>query len=215
VSHPAVGVLGGTFNPVHVGHLRGALDCRDMLGLSAIRLIPAALPPLKATPGVSAAHRAKMLDLAIIGTEGLSVDRRELDREGLSYTVDTLRELRQELGAEVAIVFIMGADSLQRLNRWHEWRVLLEFTNIAVLARPPGDLQLPPELQSWLEEHEVPPSQLLRQTEGAVSRLVQPGLDVSSSAIRLGIEGGRNVRYLLPDRVLEYITEQGLYRSIK
>jgi nicotinate-nucleotide adenylyltransferase len=81
-----------------------------------------------------------MLDLAIVGTEGLSVDRRELDREGLSYTVDTLRELRQELGAEVAIVFIMGADSLQRLNRWHEWRVLLEFTNIAVLARPPGDL---------------------------------------------------------------------------
>jgi nicotinate-nucleotide adenylyltransferase len=186
-----------------------------MLGLSAIRLLPAALPPLKATPGVSAAHRAKMLDLAIVGTEGLSVDRRELDREGLSYTVDTLRELRQELGAEVAIVFIMGADSLQRLNRWHEWRVLLEFTNIAVLARPPGDLQLPPELQSWLEEHEVPASQLLRQTQGAVSRLVQPGLDVSSSAIRLGIEGDRNVRYLLPDRVLEYITEQGLYRSIK
>ena len=138
MSHPAVGVLGGTFNPVHVGHLRGALDCRDMLGLSAIRLIPAALPPLKATPGVSAAHRANMLDLAIIGTEGLSVDRRELDREGLSYTVDTLRELRQELGAEVAIVFIMGADSLQRLNRWHEWRVLLEFKYCRFSSAPWG-----------------------------------------------------------------------------
>ncbi|MDG1065983.1 MAG: nicotinate-nucleotide adenylyltransferase [Luminiphilus sp.] len=215
MTHPAVGVLGGTFNPVHVGHLRGALDCRDMLGLSTIRLMPAALPPLKATPGVSAAHRATMLDLAVAGTEGLSVDRRELDREGLSYTVASLRELRQELGADVAIVFIMGADSLQRLNRWHDWRILLEFASIAVLSRPPGDLQLPLELQRWLEEHEVPPSQLLKQTRGAVSRLVQPGLDVSSSALRLGIEGGRNVRYLLPDPVLEYINEQGLYRSIK
>ena len=79
MNHPAVGVLGGTFNPVHVGHLRGALDCRDMLGLSTVRLMPASLPPLKATPGVSATHRAKMLDLAVEGTEGLSVDRRELD----------------------------------------------------------------------------------------------------------------------------------------
>jgi nicotinate-nucleotide adenylyltransferase len=215
VNHPAVGVLGGTFNPVHVGHLRGALDCRDMLGLSTVRLMPASLPPLKATPGVSATHRAKMLDLAVEGTEGLSVDRRELDREGLSYTVDTLRELRRELGVDVAIVFIMGADSLQRLNRWHDWLALLDFANIAVLSRPPGDLQLPGELQSWLAEHEVPPSQLLRQTQGAVSRLVQPGLDVSSSALRLGIAGGRNVSYLLPEGVLEYINEQGLYRSMK
>ena len=213
--HPPVGVLDGTFNPVHMGHLRGALDCRDMLGLSSIRLMPAFLPPLKETPGVSAAHRARMLDLAIEDIDGLTVDRRELDREGLSFTVDTLRELREELGPEAVIVFIMGADSLPRLNRWHDWRVLLELTNIAVLSRPSVDLQLPPELQGWWEEHEIPPAQLLKQAKGRVAKLVQPQLDISSSALRLAIEGGRNVRYLLPDRVLEYINGHGLYRSTK
>ena len=213
MSRLAIGILGGTFNPVHVGHLRGALDCRDLLGLDSIRLMPARLPPLKATPGVSAAHRARMLDLAVEGMEGLTVDRRELDREGLSFTVDTLREVRQELGPEVVVVFIMGADSLQRLNRWQDWELLLEHANIAVLSRPPGDLQLPPELQGWLEEYEVPASQLLNQTKGAVTRLLQPALDISSSALRLAVDGGRNVRYLLPDRVLEYINANGLYRS--
>ncbi|WP_435217798.1 nicotinate-nucleotide adenylyltransferase [Luminiphilus sp. nBUS_07] len=215
MSRPAIGILGGTFNPVHVGHLRGALDCRDLLGLDSIRLMPARLPPLKATPGVSAAQRARMLDLAVEGMEGLTVDRRELDREGLSFTVDTLRELRQELGPEVVVVFIMGADSLQRLNRWQDWELLLDHANIAVLSRSPGDLQLPPELQGWLKEHEVPPSQLLNQAEGAVTRLLQPALDISSSALRLAVAGGRNVRYLLPDRVLEYINDHGLYRSAK
>jgi len=212
VIHPNVGVLGGTFNPVHLGHLRGALDCLDLLGLSSIRLMPASLPPLKATPGVSAAHRARMLDLAVEGIEGLSVDRRELDREGLSFTVDTLSELRQELGAEVVIVFIMGDDAFEQLNRWHNWGALLELANIAVLARPPGNLKLAPELQHWLNQHEVPPTQLLLQTKGAVARVVQPELDISSSALRLAIEAGRNVRYLLPDPVLEYINAQGLYR---
>ena len=215
MSRPAIGILGGTFNPVHVGHLRGALDCRDLLGLDSIRLMPARLPPLKATPGVSAAQRARMLDLAVEGMEGLTVDRRELDREGLSFTVDTLREFRQELGPEVVVVFIMGADSLQRLNRWQDWELLLDHANIAVLSRSPGDLQLPPELQGWLKEHEVPPSQLLNQAEGAVTRLLQPALDISSSALRLAVAGGRNVRYLLPDRVLEYINDHGLYRSAK
>ena len=215
MSRPAIGILGGTFNPVHVGHLRGALDCRDLLGLDSIRLMPARLPPLKATPGVSAAQRARMLDLAVEGMEGLTVDRRELDREGLSFTVDTLRELRQELGPEVVVVFIMGADSLQRLNRWQDWELLLDHANIAVLSRSPGDLQLPPELQGWLKEHEVPPSQLLNQAEGGVTRLLQPALDISSSALRLAVAGGRNVRYLLPDRVLEYINDHGLYRSAK
>ena len=210
--HPNVGVLGGTFNPVHLGHLRGALDCLDLLGLSSIRLMPASLPPLKATPGVSAAHRARMLDLAVEGIEGLSVDRRELDREGLSFTVDTLSELRQELGAEVVIVFIMGDDAFEQLNRWHNWGALLELANIAVLARPPGNLKLALELQHWLNQHEVPPTQLLLQTKGAVARVVQPELDISSSALRLAIEAGRNVRYLLPDPVLEYINAQGLYR---
>ncbi len=213
--HPPVGVLGGTFNPVHAGHLRGALDCREMLGLTSIRLMPAFLPPLKETPGVSAAHRACMLDLAIEDIDGLTVDRRELAREGLSFTVDTLRELREELGPEAVIVFIMGADSLQRLNRWHDWRLLLKLTNIAVLSRPAADLQLPPELQCWLEEHEVPPAQLLGQAKGRVSRLVQPELDISSSSLRLAIEAGRDVRYLLPDRVLEYINAHGLYRCAK
>lgn len=211
----ALGVLGGTFNPVHVGHLRGALDCRDRLGLDAVRLIPASLPPLKATPGVDAEHRSRMLELAVEGIAGLEVDRRELRRPGLSYTVDTLRELRAELGPERPLVFIMGEDALGNLHRWNEWRDLLQFANIAVLARPFPIQTLDPEVRLWIDGHMVTPARLVEQPAGCMSRLQQPAIDVSSTGLREALETGADARFLLPDAVLEYIEHHGLYRPSK
>ena len=211
----ALGVLGGTFNPVHVGHLRGALDCRDRLGLDAVRMLPASMPPLKATPGVDAEHRSRMLELAVEGIAGLEVDRRELRRPGLSYTVDTLRELRAELGPERPLVFIMGEDALVNLHRWHEWRDLLHFAHIAVLARPFPSQPLDPEVRVWIDSHQVNPARLVEQPSGCLTRLQQPAIDVSSTGLRRALETGADARFLLPDAVLEYIERHGLYRPSK
>lgn len=211
----AVGVLGGTFNPVHVGHLRAAIECRDLLGLDTISLLPASLPPLKAIPGVDAEHRARMLDLAVAGIAGLEVDRRELEREGPSYTIDTLSELRAELGPERPMVFIMGADALANLHLWHSWQDLLNVAHIAVLARPLRALQAGPGVESWLHKHRVEPAQLTTRPFGCLAQLEQPTFDVSSTRLRQALQTGANVRFLLPEPVLEYIDSHGLYRSSK
>ena len=211
----AVGILGGTFNPVHVGHLRGAIDSRDLLGLDKVLLLPAAQPPLKATPGVNAGHRAAMLDLAIAGITGLAVDRRELSRAGPSYTIETLQELRAELGPDIPLVFIMGADGLQKLHLWHRWQDLLGLANIALMTRPLPALQVSQEVQTWLAAHEVLPEDLLTQAAGHFTRLAQTAFDISSTELRHALHTGANVRFLLPDPVLEYINDHGLYRSSK
>lgn len=213
MSSAALGIFGGTFDPIHVGHLRGAIDCRDLLGLEQVHFLPAALPPLKATPGVSAEHRAAMVEIAIADLPGFSVDRREIDRPGMSYSIDTVREIRREAGASKPLVFIMGLDSLRTLHRWRDWQDLLAEVNIAVLKRPGYTASLDPEVSRWLEAHSVPATQLLQHPKGNVAILEQPGLEVSSTAVRAAMGRGRTPRFLLPEPVLEYIALHGLYRS--
>lgn len=212
MSSAALGIFGGTFDPIHVGHLRGAIDCRELLDLEQVQFLPAALPPLKATPGVSAEHRAAMVEIAIADLPGFSVDRREIDRPGVSYTIDTVREIRREAGAAKPLVFIMGLDSLRTLHRWRNWQDLLTVVNIAVLKRPGYTASVDPEVSRWLEAHSVSATQLLHHPEGSVAILEQPGLEVSSTAVRAAMGVGRMPRFLLPEPVLEYIAHHGLYR---
>lgn len=207
----ALGILGGTFNPVHIGHLRGAIDCRELLGLNRVDLLPAAEPPLKALPEVSAAHRRAMLDLAVVGLDGLGVDPRELHREGPSYTVDTLSEVRGELGAAVPLVFIIGADSLASLHRWSRWQELTELANIAVLRRPNATAAVDTRVQTWWQAREVATKQLTQKPSGAVAWVDQPQFDVASTDLRQRIATHSCVRFLLPDAVIEYIDRHGLY----
>lgn len=211
LSPGAIGILGGTFNPVHIGHLRGALDARRLLGLAVVRLVPAALPPLKARPSVPAEHRLGMLERAVADVDGLEVDPRELVREGPSYTVDTLRGLRGECG-QTPLVFIMGADALAGLPHWSRWEQLLELTNIAVLRRPGAPADPPPGLEGWWSEHATQPAQLTARPAGAVAWLDQDPIDVSSTRLRALLAAGDSVRFLLPDAVIEYIDRHGLYR---
>jgi len=209
----AIGILGGTFNPVHIGHLRGAIGALEQLKLREVRLLPASEPPLKAVPMVSAEHRAAMLELAIAGVSGVSVDRRELNRRGPSYTVDSLAALRGELGPDCPIIFIVGADSLTTLHRWHAWSSLFEWANMAVMARPdnPGSA-IDPEVATLIRARTVACEDLLSYPSGALSYLSEPPPSVSSTHLRQALACGKNVQFLLPPAVIEYIKQHDLYQ---
>ena len=205
-----LGFLGGAFDPVHIGHLRGAMAARDALDLERVDLIPAAQSPLKDQATVDAAHRVAMLELAVADLQGIAVDARELGRPGPSYTVDTLEGLRHEYGAERSLVWIMGADILATLPRWSRWRALLDFGHVVVIGRPDAEPH-PSEVSDWLREHKVDKASLVSRPGGGVFTLAQPLLGISSSDIRTMIAEGRDPRFLLPDGVMEYISNHALF----
>ena len=205
-----LGFLGGAFDPVHIGHLRGAMAVRDSLNLERVDLIPAAQSPLKNQATVDAVHRLAMLELAVADLHGIAADCRELDRPGPSYTVDTLEGLRHEYGAERTLVWIIGADILATLPQWSRWRQLLDFAHLVVMGRPDAEPH-PSEVSAWLEEHKVNKAGLLSRPGGGVFTLAQPLLDISSSDIRAMLAAGLDPRFLLPDAVMEYISDHALF----
>ena len=133
---PLVGVFGGTFNPVHYGHLRSALELVERLGLEQLRLMPSAQPPHRQAPACSAEHRAAMVALAVEGEPRLACDMRELQRPGESYTIDSLIELRGELGTRIGLCMVLGCDAVLGITQWRRWQELLDWAHIVVIARP-------------------------------------------------------------------------------
>jgi nicotinate-nucleotide adenylyltransferase len=206
------GILGGTFNPVHYGHLRSALELREALGLAEVRLMPAAQPPHREAPDCCASLRADLVSLAVAGEPGLSCDRRELQREGPSYTVDSLQELRAELGPDASVCLIVGADALAALDSWHRWRELTDLAHIVVLARPGWEVPQAGRVAQWLRQHLVEAASDLRESAagGVILQRLRP-LAISSTEIRELVGSGRSPRYLLPDAVWERIKSAGLY----
>lgn len=197
-----IGILGGTFDPPHIGHLWLATLAADGLGLSRVLLMPAARPPHKgSTPVSNAADRVLMTRLAIAGDPLLDLSLIEMERPGPSYTVDSLLELHASLGGEAGLVLIMAADSLAEIDTWREPDRLLELAEWAVGARPGTEL---------------PDRGALRERFGAnesrIHLLDGPALDVSSSQIRRRVAAGRSIRYLVPAAVAELIADRGLYR---
>lgn len=204
---------GGTFDPVHNGHLAVARSARDALG-TTIRLMPAADPPHRAAPGASASQRASMLDLAVAGEHGLEVDRREVDRGARSYTVDTLRQVRQQLGPHAPVALLLGADSLLGLASWKEWQNLFALTHFVVAERIGNSIEarMPPELQAFTKGRWVATTGQLRATPaGRLLRLRQPLHPESASEIRARIASGRLWRPLVPPAVAGYIDRHQLY----
>jgi nicotinate (nicotinamide) nucleotide adenylyltransferase len=209
---------GGTFDPVHLGHLAIARAARDALRCD-VRLVPAADPPHRAPPGADAAHRARMLDLALAGEDGLRVDLRELRRAALrpdapSYTVDTLRELRAEYGEAAPLALLVGADSLLGLPTWREWRTLFRLAHFVVAGRPgcPLDGPLPPELEQALRGRWTgDPRELRAAPAGLVYRLGQPLHPGSATEVRRSIAAGEPWEALVPPAVAAYIRREGLY----
>lgn len=212
-----LGILGGTFDPVHHGHLRLAEEAADACGLERVLLIPAALPNLRDAPSTSAAHRLEMVRLAARGNARLSVDGRELNRSGMSYTVDTLLELRGELGDESPVCLILGADAFLRLPRWSRWLRLFDLCHVVVATRPGYDLEgslagVPELVQQW-RARSAEPMALSRRPAGGIARVVIPLLEISATELRSRFSRGSSARYLLPDAVVDYIAAHRLYGS--
>ena len=209
----AVGILGGTFNPVHYGHLRSALELVERLQLTQLRLLPCAVPPHREAPACSAEHRAAMVELAVAGEGRLACDQRELQRPGKSYSIDTLMELRRELGAGRSLCMVMGCDAVLGITGWHRWQELLDWAHIVVIARPGWHLPTAGVVAEWLEEHRLPGPQALRcQPAGGVVVEELRQLAISSTEIRDLLGAGQSARYLLPEPVLDYIQKYNLYR---
>lgn len=207
----AVGVFGGTFNPIHFGHLRSALELLESLSLSELRFMPAAVPPHRASPAVSAGDRAAMVERAIAGESRFSCDRRELERDGPSYTVKSLEELRDELGGERSICLIMGCDALLGLPQWHRWEELLNLAHLVIMARPGWVFPDEGVVAKLLDEHGGSSDELLSAPAGKIVTQTLRPQDISATNIRALLQSGLSARYLLPESVLAYIAERGLY----
>jgi nicotinate-nucleotide adenylyltransferase len=214
----AVGVFGGTFDPIHYGHLRLAEELADRLALAQVRIIPARVPPHRATPKVTSEHRLEMARLACADNPRFQVDERECRRQGASYTVDTLLELRGELGSAAPLALLMGVDAYLALATWSRWEQLFELAHLVIAHRPGFELdtgELPPALADQTSTRLCRDPSLLRLTPaGAVLTVDIPPLDISGTAIRAALREGRSARYLLPDSVLDYIGQNLLYKEL-
>ncbi len=209
-----VGFFGGTFNPIHYGHLRSALELRETLGLAEVRMVPAAQPPHREAPACPATLRAQLVALAVADEPGLCCDLRELEREGPSYTVDSLRDLRSELGGQTSLCLILGADAVVGLDGWHNWHDLIEYAHIVVIARPGWQLPEAGQVADWLQQHLTDTAETLQHNPcGSVILQQLRPLAISSTEIRQLVGAGRSPRYLVPDAVWERIRELDLYRD--
>lgn len=208
---PAIGLFGGTFDPVHYGHLRAALETKEQLGLDDFRLLPAGTPALRTSTFASAEHRLAMLQLAVADYSGFNVDDREIWRSGKSYMIDTLLEIREESGS-APLMLVIGQDAANELDSWHRWRSIFSLAHLVVMQRPESVTGWRSELRQTIENRLVNSVAPLRERPaGCVLPLTVTQLAISSTGIRASLSRGRSPRYLLPDAVLEYIERNELY----
>ncbi|MCO7522168.1 MULTISPECIES: nicotinate-nucleotide adenylyltransferase [unclassified Pseudomonas] len=208
-----VGILGGTFDPVHIGHLRSALEVAEFMRLDELRLLPNARPPHRDTPQVSAQDRLAMVRGAVAGVGCLSVDDRELARDKPSYTIDTLESLRAELNTHDQLFLVLGWDAFCGLPSWHRWEELLQHCHILVLQRPDADVEPPDALRNLLAARSQSDPTAMSGPAGHISFVWQTPLAVSATQIRQLLASGKSVRFLVPDAVLAYIEAHDLYRA--
>ena len=212
-----VALLGGSFDPVHHGHVALATLFAKLLNPDQLRVIPAGNPWQKTGLNTSAADRIAMLELAF-GEAGLKVafDLQEVERTTPTYTIDTLRNVRAELGPDASIVFLMGADQLQQLDSWRDWRRLFDYAHIGVGARPGFDLAdaaLPAAVAEELEKRRSSIEQLRSAPSGKVYLAEALAVDISATQIRTALQRGEKPNSLISPVVLDYIQQHNLYKS--
>ena len=208
--HP-LAILGGTFDPIHHGHLRVAWEAAEALD-AELRMVPAAVPPHRPQPVADAAQRMAMLEAALAGQDRLHADDRELRRGGASYTIDTLAELRAEIGPQRPLVLLVGADAFAGLSTWHRWREIFDHAHVGVLTRPGHGGVFEAELAAeWFTRRVADAGALREAPAGRILPIEVTPLDVSASAIRALLAEGRSPRYLVPDAALAIIEREGIY----
>jgi nicotinate-nucleotide adenylyltransferase len=213
----AIGILGGTFDPIHFGHLRLAQEVAEALSLTQIRFIPGGTPPHRAVPQTPVADRVAMVKLAIEGNPLFALDEREARRSGNSYTFDTLNELRAELGAACPLLLIMGADAFLGFTSWHRWQEIFGLAHIAVAHRP-GSVwgEMPAALAREFAQRRGSDQQAVhRAAAGAIVEVPITALDISATRVREQLRSRQSARYLLPASVLDYINDKQLFLKDK
>jgi nicotinate-nucleotide adenylyltransferase len=203
-----IGIFGGTFDPIHYGHLRSALEMKETFDLTEVRFIPSATPPHRNQPTASAEQRLQMVALAIQDQDHFIGDARELNRHGFSYMVDTLDSLRQDFPTQPLLLFI-GTDAFNQLSSWYQWQRLSDFAHVVVMTRPNIDSQ--PLDDFFTERYTTDKAELTTTLAGKLYFHAVTQLDISATAIRQLIAQQRDPRFLLPDAVIDYITQQQLY----
>ena len=204
-------LFGGTFDPVHYAHLRCAEQARRMLGLDKVYLLPAGDPPHKKTPFTTAAQRLEMLRLALAEFPTLGIDDREVRRDGPSFMVDTLGELRAE-HPQRPLLLLLGQDSLNKLHVWYQWRRLFELAHIVTFPRPHAEPDYAPELAREIGRRRTVPQSVVSGPAGGFLHLNLELIDISATAIQAMLRQGASPRGMSPDSVLAYIDNNGLYR---
>ena len=205
----SIGILGGSFDPVHRAHIQVALTALESLSLDEVRLMPAQQSPTRSAPQASAQHRLAMLDLVAGQYEFLSVDDRELRRAAPSYSVDSLQELRNEFPDD-RLFFIVGADAFNGLLAWHQWKKIFELAHLVVVARPGEQIIADGELAKILAEKAC--QEKPQTLAGAIITGLNCDLPISSTAVRKALATATAVDSLLEESVSHYIQENRLYQ---
>ncbi len=212
--HQTIGIFGGTFDPIHFGHLRAILEVTEQLHLNETRLIPCKNPPHRIPPLATGEHRLNMLKIAIKHSP-LSIDEQEMQRTGPSYSVDTLRKLKKEHPND-SLCMIIGVDAFLGLPSWHKWEELIQLANIVVMYRAGWDISETGTINTLLKKHVLNPQENIADFKcGKILQHKITSLNISASTIRTLIQEGHSPQFLLPDEVWEYIQEHGLYGYTK
>lgn len=213
-SEPPVGILGGTFDPIHNAHLRLAQEAQHQFGLETVMFVPAGRPWHRAPPLASAEHRLAMVRLAVADHAGFMVDDTEVRTEAPGYTVDTLERLRRQFGPARPLVLLLGADAFLGLPSWHRWQQLFELAHVGVATRPGHDLvptAMPAPLAQAYQQRLADADALPDRPVGAIAPFILSAGTVSSTAVRTQRGTGSDIRDLLPDCVVDYIDLHHLY----
>jgi nicotinate-nucleotide adenylyltransferase len=212
-----IGIFGGTFDPIHYGHLRLAQEILESAKLGEVRFVPSGTPPHRGRPGAAPHDRLEMVKLATAGNDRFVVDDRETRRQGAGYTFDTLSELRQQVGTSRSMALLLGADAFLDLATWHRWRELFALAHIIVAYRPgyPIDTwmaRMPePLAHEYAARYMQQPLAVHLAPSGGIAAVSMTGLDISATFVRTAVHDGSSPRYLLPDAVLDYIQAHALY----
>jgi nicotinate-nucleotide adenylyltransferase len=208
----SVAIFGGTFNPVHNGHLRIAIELAELLEVDSLRMIPCALPAHRDVPSASPQQRLEMLKLGIGEQSQLLADDIELCREGPSYTIDTLRAIRQQIGSETPLYLCVGMDVLSTLDSWQDWQQLTDYCHLVVSSRPGYQIPQSGTLADWVGERLCDDLHELKQAStGRLHLCNLTMLGISSTAIRNKVSAGKKIDFLTPAAVVNCIQQQHLY----